>query len=97
MTVAGDGTGYGGDGGEATAGLRYSARGRGTAAGALYIADVNNNRVRAVSPPTVTTLARTVAGTGTAGYNGDGPATGVNVYYPEGMAVNAAGDVFIAD
>ena len=38
--------------------------------GVLYIADQSNNRVRAVD--LATGVIRTVAGTGTAGYNGDG-------------------------
>ena len=40
----------------------------------------------------------TVAGNGTAGYSGDnGPATAAELYYPAGVAVDSAGDLFIAD
>ena len=40
----------------------------------------------------------TVAGNGTAGYSGDnGPATAAELDYPAGVAVDAAGDLFIAD
>ena len=43
-------------------------------------------------------IITTVAGTGAIGYNGDGiPATAANVSYPWGIAVNAAGDLFIAE
>ena len=40
----------------------------------------------------------TVAGNGTAGYSGDnGPATAAELNDPDGVAVDAAGDLFIAD
>ena len=40
----------------------------------------------------------TVAGTGVAGYNGDGkPATAARLKWPAGVAVDAAGDLYIAD
>lgn len=99
-TVAGSGTAaFGGDGGEAPAGLLLYPQGVAlSASGALYIADTNNHRVRMVSSPSFITRAMaTFAGTGTAGYNGDGPATGVNLYYPYGVAVDAQGNAFIAD
>ena len=99
-TVAGSGTvGYQGDGGLATAASLYYPTGVTVdGAGALYIPDSNDNRVRKVAPPTVATLTlSTIAGTGTAGYNGDGPATAANLYYPEGVAADAAGNVYIAD
>ena len=99
-TVVGSGTaGYQGDGGLATAASLYYPTGVVVdAAGALYVADSNDHRVRKVAPPTIATLTlSTLAGTGTAGYNGDGPATSANLYYPEGIAVDAAGNVYIAD
>ena len=98
-TVAGSGTPtFGGDGGLATAAQLYQPSGVAVdAAGSLYIADEFNNRVRNVSPPAPTFLLSTFAGTGTAGYNGDGAATGAQLYYPTGTAVDLAGNVYIAD
>jgi trimeric autotransporter adhesin len=62
--------------------------------GNLYIADSGNNVVRKVSG----SVTVTVAGTGTAGYNGDtGPATSVQLNSPEGVAVDMAGNLYIAD
>ena len=65
------------------------------AAGNLYIAERDNFRVRKVSPAgTITTLA----GSGTGGYSGDGgPATAAQLFAPAAVAVDAAGNVYIAD
>ena len=63
--------------------------------GNLYVADVSNNRIRKVAPDGTVS---TVAGTGTAGYSGDGgPATGAKLYDPYGVALDAAGNLYIAD
>jgi DNA-binding beta-propeller fold protein YncE len=62
--------------------------------GNLYFADQDNNRVRKVTPAGVIS---TIAGTGTAGYNGEGTATSAQLNYPFGIAVDAAGNVYIAD
>ncbi len=99
-TVAGSGTaGYQGDGGLATAGALYYPTGIAVdAAGALYIGDQNNNRIRKVAAPTVPTLTlSTVAGTGTGGYNGDGPATSAQLNTPSGVTADIFGNVYIAD
>ena len=65
-------------------------------AGNLYISDFENQRVREVSA--ATGLISTVAGTGVAGYNGDGiPATTAEINGPCGVAVDDSGNVFIAD
>jgi sugar lactone lactonase YvrE len=96
-TVAGLGTqGFSGDGGQATsAQLNYPAGGAVDAQGNLYIADNSNHRVRKVSPAGVIT---TVAGDGVPGYGGDGgQATSAMLDFPDGVAVDAHGDVFIAD
>jgi sugar lactone lactonase YvrE len=96
-TVAGDGTpSFGGDGGPATAAqlsspvcLALDVQGN------LYIADGLNNRIRKVSTSGIIT---TVAGTGTAGYSGDGgAATAADINQPLGVATDAAGNVFISD
>jgi sugar lactone lactonase YvrE len=96
-TVAGNGTqGYSGDGGPATsAQLNRPFRVAVDAAGDLFIADTYNQRVREVS---VSGVITTVAGNGTQGYSGDGgPATSAQLYFPQGVAVDAAGNLFIAD
>ena len=65
------------------------------ASGNLYIADTANNRIRKVAPDGTTT---TVAGNGTAGYSGDnGPATSAELKDPYGVAVDTAGNLYIAD
>jgi uncharacterized protein (TIGR03437 family) len=63
-------------------------------AGNLYVADLPNNRVRKVSNGVITT----VAGNGTQGFSGDGgPATSAQLHDPEGVAVDSAGNLYIAD
>ncbi|WP_460945226.1 NHL repeat-containing protein [Spirosoma daeguense] len=63
--------------------------------GNLYIADRSNNRIRKVTPEGIVT---TVAGTGIAGYSGDGgPATSAQLFYPFGVAVDWGGNLYIAD
>jgi sugar lactone lactonase YvrE len=96
-TVAGNGIfGFSGDGGPATsAELYYPAGVAVDTAGNLFIADTWSNSVRKVTPGGVIS---TVAGNGTGGYSGDGgPATSAELYYPSGVAVDAAGNLFIAD
>ena len=96
-TVAGNGTyGYSGDGGSATsAKLNYPTGVAVDASGNLFIADEENHRIRKVSTSGVIT---TVAGNGTKGYNGDGGiADSAELYYPTGVAVDASGNLFIAD
>lgn len=64
--------------------------------GVLYIADQNNNRVRAVD--LATGVINTVAGTGMAEYNGDGvAATETGLAGPGGLALAPDGTLFIAD
>jgi uncharacterized repeat protein (TIGR01451 family) len=95
-TVAGTGSCcFGGDGGAATSALLYQPAGVAVdAAGDLFIADYDNNRIRMVTGGTITT----VAGTGAFGYSGDGgAATGAKLYDPAGVAVDGSGNVYIAD
>jgi len=96
-TVAGNGIqGYSGDGGAATsAQLYYPYSVAVDAAGNLFIADFENNRIRKVTPGGVIS---TVAGNGTAGFSGDGgPATSAQLYLPWGVAPDTAGNLFISD
>ncbi len=96
-TIAGTGTaGYSGDGGQATSARLYSPNGVRVAASALYIADSNNDRIRKVD--LATGIITTVAGTGTAGYSGDGGlATAAQLYTPYNVALDAANNLYIAD
>ena len=65
------------------------------AAGALYLADARNNRIRKISP---NGSVATIAGNGIGAYSGDGgPATSASLAYPTAVAVDAAGRVYVAD
>ena len=87
--------GFSGDGGPATSALLNSPQGVAVdSAGNLYIADNGNSRIRKVSNGVITT----VAGNGTLGFSGDnGPATSAQLNRPFGVAVDSAGDLYIAD
>jgi hypothetical protein len=96
-TVAGNGTaGYNGDNIPATSAELSNPVGVAVdSAGNVYIADTYNQRIRKVETSGTMT---TVAGNGTAGYNGDNiPATSAELQYPYGVAVDSAGNVYIAD
>jgi trimeric autotransporter adhesin len=94
-TVAGNGIeGYGGDNGPATSAKLNGPGVTVDSAGNLYIPDWNNHRVRKVSSGVITT----VAGNGLQGYGGDnGPATSARLNHPGKVALDPAGNVFIAD
>jgi uncharacterized protein (TIGR03437 family) len=96
-TVAGSGVeGFSGDGGVATsAKLSLPTAVVADRAGNLYIADESNNRVRKVSPDgTISTFA----GTGSFGFTGDGgPAANATLFYPNDLAIDSAGNLYIAD
>jgi uncharacterized protein (TIGR03437 family) len=96
-TVAGNGTpGFTGDGGAATSAQINGPFGVAVdSIGNLYIADTGNEVVRRVAPDGT---MWTVAGTGTRGYMGDGEAArSAWLDGPEGVAVDAAGTLYIAD
>src|SRR5271157_4409826 len=98
ITVAGDGkAGYSGDNGPATAAVLNAPNTVAVdSAGDLFIADANNHAVREVVKATGDII--TVAGNGKAGYSGDnGPATAAELNDPRDVAVDSAGDLFIAD
>lgn len=95
--VAGTGVcGYSGDGGPAKSaqlndpnGIVFDADGN------LYLADAANHRIRRIDKNGIIT---TVAGTGVAGYGGDGgPATKAQLTYPLGLGITVGGLIYIAD
>jgi uncharacterized protein (TIGR03437 family) len=100
-TVAGNGSvsggtsNFSGDGGPATGAQLWNPLAMAVdPAGSLYIADTGNQRVRKVSGGVITT----VAGNGTYGFTGDnGPATSAELWTPDGLAVDSAGNLYIAD
>jgi uncharacterized protein (TIGR03437 family) len=96
-TLAGDGLLDGlGDGGSATAASLNTPRGVAVdAQGNVYIADTGNHRLRKVTPQGIIS---TVAGTGVAGFGGDGSAAlNAQLNTPLALAVDAAGNVYFSD
>ncbi len=96
-TVAGSGAGFAGDGGPAAAArLDLPTALAVDREGNLYIADTENFRVRKISA--VGGVITTVAGNGRQGFSGDGgAATAASIDSPSGLAVDAAGNLYIAD
>ncbi len=92
-TIAG---GFSGDGGYATAaklsnptGLIFDRNGN------LLIADTRNHRIRKVDTSGIIT---TIAGNGTPTYSGDGgAATAASFYYPQVLAIDSTGNIFVSD
>jgi len=96
-TIAGTGqSGSGGDGGQATAASFMGPRNLAMdAAGDLFVSEFDGHRVRRITPDG---LIGTVAGTGIAGFSGDGgPATAAQLAYPAGLAVDGGGSLYIVD
>jgi hypothetical protein len=97
VTIAGNGTvGYNGDSILATqANLSWPVDVAVDGGGNVYIADMDNQRIRKVS---ISGVITTVAGNGTAGYSGNGGlATQASLSSPWGVAVDNAGNIFIID
>ena len=96
-TVAGNGnSGYSGDGAPATSAEINLPQGVAVdSAGNLYIADTGNNVIRLVG---ANGLISTLAGNGLIGYSGDGgPAAQAQLGNPSAVAVDSAGNLFVAD
>ena len=96
-TFAGNGVaGFSGDGGPATQASLRTPIGVGVdAQGNVYIGDIGNNRIRRVGTDGIIT---TIAGNGSSGYSGDGgPATQATFRNLDGIAVDARGNVYVAD
>jgi uncharacterized protein (TIGR03437 family) len=97
-TVAGNGTpGYTGDGGAATSAELNDPQGVVVdSSGNIYIADTANNAVRKVSGGKITSIVGNPGGS--AGYTGDGgQGTVAQVFHPAALALDSAGNLFIAD
>ena len=94
-TVAGA-SHFGGDGGPATAALVHRPESViKDGAGNLIISDTDNHRIRKIDTQGVIT---TIAGTGECDYGGDlGKATLASLCFPEGLAFDAAGNLYVAD
>lgn len=96
-TIAGGGHGPygGGDGGPATQVVLVPSAIAVDFASNVYIVDHESNRIRKISNKGIIS---TVAGTGINGYSGDGgPAVNAEFFDPTGVAVDAFGDIYIAD
>jgi uncharacterized protein (TIGR03437 family) len=95
-TIAGGAAGFAGDGGAATAArLDRPADVKLDGCGNLFVADMNNHRVRRIDPSGVIT---TVAGDGVPLRGSDGvPAGTSSLSLPSGLVVDSAGDVFVVD
>jgi Bacterial Ig-like domain (group 3)/NHL repeat len=95
-TIAGTGLeGYGGDNGVATSAYLDTPTGVAVdSSGSVYIADSHNQRIRKVSGGIITTIA----GTGAAGYSGDGgAATAAQLSLPSAVTIDSNGNLYIAD
>jgi sugar lactone lactonase YvrE len=96
-TIAGGDEGFAGDNGPAAISRLSSPKGIAVdAAGNLLIADSQNNRIRRIDA--ATGVITTVAGNGQQALSGDnGPATAASLAFPTAVAIDSAGNLFIAD
>jgi sugar lactone lactonase YvrE len=96
-TVAGNGTyGFSGDGGPATsAELGHPVAVALDLSGNLYVSEFDNRRIRKVDAAGIIT---TIAGDGTAGFNGDNlPANSAHISQPRSLIADSAGNLYFAD
>lgn len=96
VTVAGNGSpGFSGDAGPAASAQLHGPRGLAVDSGGnLFIADVDNHRVRKVSPDGI---IATVAGNGSVGLTGEGGPATSSPLFPAGVAADGVGNLYIAD
>jgi sugar lactone lactonase YvrE len=92
-TLAGNGTASYLDATGTAAEFKFPYGAATDAAGNIYVADYNNHRIRKITPLGVVT---TFAGSGTAAYT-NGTGTGASFNSPSGVAVDASGNVYVAD
>jgi len=92
-TLAGTGTSGYRDGAANTAKFDYPGDLAVDSSGNVYVADTHNDRIRKITPAGVVT---TFAGSGTEGF-ADGAANTAKFDYPTGVAVDSAGNVYVAD
>ena len=98
-TIAGNGpSGFSGDGGSPIAAQLSAPSGVAVdASGSVYVADQGNNRIRKVTSG-ASPIISTIAGNGTAGFSGDGgAAASAQLSIPASVALDSAGNVYIAD
>ena len=91
-TLAGSTSGYT-DGTGTSAQFSYPTGVAVDGAGNVYVADRDNHRIRKI---TASGVVSTLAGSGTSGYT-DGTGTSAQFDYPIGVAVDGAGNVYVAD
>ncbi len=97
-TIAGTGTnGFSGDGGSATSAALNRPIGVAIdASGNVFVGDCNNYRIRKIIA--LTSDIYTIAGTGVAGYSGDGgQATAADIKFPHGVNLDTEGNVYFGD
>jgi sugar lactone lactonase YvrE len=96
-TIAGTGAdSFSGNGGPAVAATFSTPRGIARdEKGNIYIADQNNHQIRKIDTGGIITV---FAGTGTSGFSGDGgPATNAKIFYPQWLAFDHNGNLFMTD
>jgi prepilin-type N-terminal cleavage/methylation domain-containing protein len=92
-TLAGSGAFGFADGSGASAQFRFPQGIAVDTSGTAYVADSNNHRIRKITSGGVVT---TLAGSGTLGF-ADGPGASAQFSYPNGVAVDTSGNVYIGD